>query len=54
MKACFYFLPDRIKVTKPKMYNLAQSSKLLDGVLGVKVIGGRIRFYAFTFSGCEL
>jgi thiol-disulfide isomerase/thioredoxin len=42
-----------LKIIKPKMYGLVRSKKLLNGVLGVKVIGGRMRFYAFTFSGCE-
>ena len=43
----------QIKILKPKMYNLVHSKKLLEGVLGVKVIGGKMRFHAFTFSGCE-
>lgn len=39
-------------VEEPRMYNLVKTHLPIEGILSIKIKGGNIRAYAFTFSGC--
>lgn len=42
-----------VRVTKPTMYNLLRSHRLVEGVLSIAAREGQFQAYAFTFAGCE-